>query len=74
MEEIKNGDSKMCRCGKHKGHKEWGWVLILFGLLFLAGAMEWIPQDFVNVTWHILLIILGIKKLCMKHKCMCANK
>lgn len=71
---MNNGSAKTCKCGKHGGHKHLGWMLIIFGALFLAGEMQWLGQEIVDVTWPILLIILGIKKLYTKHKCMCARK
>lgn len=74
MENINSENVKMCKCGKHKGHKEIGLFLVLFGFLFLGREMSWLPADFVAVTWPILLIIIGLKKLCSKHRCMCASK
>ena len=56
--------SKMC----HHHHKMFAWLVVLFGLTFLLGAMNILTASAVSIIWPILVIIAGIKKMC---KCKC---
>ncbi len=56
------GEGKnMCGCPHHKAG---GVLVILFGLVFLLGAYEWVTPGTVSVAWPILVIIGGIGMLC----------
>ena len=61
---------KACSCPHHKIMPI---GLILIGLTFLAGQMNWVSAMFVAVTWPILLILIGIGKW-MGEGCMCDMK
>jgi hypothetical protein len=70
---MENTEMKGKTCGGSCGcHKLFPIVVILFGLLFLLGALNIVTWWFVDVAWPILVIIVGIKKL-MKCGC-CAGK
>jgi hypothetical protein len=54
-------------------HKMVGLFIALIGLIFLLGAFGVISQRVVGVTWPILVILIGVQKICgSKCKC-CAN-
>lgn len=65
MENITEG--KTCGRGCHKVGPI---LIILFGLLFLAGALNWVGESTVSVTWPVLVIVAGVTKLCGS-KCKC---
>lgn len=62
-------EGKTCGCGCHKALPI---IVILFGLLFLLGALNIVTWWFVDVAWPILVIIAGFVKLC-KGKCGCCT-
>ena len=63
MQNMGMGLSKnVCKCHHHKAMPV---LVIVFGLLFVAGNMTWVSWEFVNMVWPILVVIAGIKKLVM---------
>jgi len=62
MEEghVMPGKGMMCNCPHHKVVPI---MLILIGIDFLLGGMNVLTWGFVDVTWPILLIIIGGTKL-----------
>jgi hypothetical protein len=50
------GHGKICKCPHHKVIPI---MIILIGLDFLLGAIGTLQPPFVNVSWPILLIIIG---------------
>ncbi len=61
------GEMKVCKCPHHKMMPI---LLIVAGLVFLAGNMGWLSAYWVGIIWPLLLIIAGIKKLVMR-MCKC---
>jgi len=57
----------VCKCPHHKFG---GALLLVFGLLFLAGNLEWIGWNIVNIGWPVLVILGGLAKL-GESKCKC---
>ena len=57
---MEGGKGMMCKCSHHKVMPI---LVIVFGLLFLGGALEWVSPMTVMVTWPILVIIGGVMKL-----------
>ncbi|MEK7541106.1 MAG: DUF5668 domain-containing protein [Patescibacteria group bacterium] len=57
----------ICKCSHHKIIPA---CIVLIGLVFLAGQMDWLSTGFVNTVWPILLIIIGGTKI-MGSKCKC---
>ena len=39
--------------------------VVLIGLVFLLGALSIISVDVVDVTWPILLVVIGLSKMCV---------
>ena len=64
--EMKMG-GKTCGCPCHKTISI---LVVLFGLIFLLGALNIIPWQWVDIAWPILVIIAGITKMC-KGMCSC---
>lgn len=60
-------EGKVCKCPHHKIVP---WLIILIGADFLLGAVNVLTWSFVNITWPILLIIVGIVKL---NRCSCCS-
>ena len=58
---------KTCGCGCHKALPI---LVILFGLVFLLGALNIVTWWFVEIAWPILVIIAGFVKL-SKGGCKC---
>lgn len=56
-----------CNCPHHKAVP---FLVVLFGLDFLAGAMGWVSESFVAVSWPILVIAAGLTKL-SRRMCKC---
>ena len=56
-----------CKCPHHKIVTV---LVVLFGLLFLGGALDWWGSQVVNVGWPTLVILAGLFKL-MRGKCKC---
>jgi len=63
-----DGASCGCPC-----HKMAGVFIVVFGLVFLLGALGVLSAHAVGVTWPILVILVGLKKLIGGCKC-CAPK
>jgi uncharacterized membrane protein len=59
-----------CRCGHHKVIPI---LIILVGLEFLLAQVNVLTWGFVDVTWPILVIIVGCMKL-FKGSCKCCGK
>lgn len=57
----------VCKCSHHK---TMGVLVVLFGLLFLGGALGWWGGNIVNVGWPILVVLGGAFKL-MEGRCKC---
>jgi len=57
----------MCRCPHHKVVPL---AITLIGLVSLLGATGTVSEQTVSITWPILLIIIGLMKLC-KGMCKC---
>jgi hypothetical protein len=50
-----------CSCPCHKVP---GLLIASIGLVFLLGAFNVLSSRVVQITWPILLILLGLKKMC----------
>lgn len=61
---------KKCGCGCHKMG---GILVILFGLVFLLGALDVLSARVVSITWPSLIILAGLKALA-KGKCKCCKE
>ncbi len=57
----------VCKCPHHKAFPL---LIVLFGLDFLGGALGWWNEDFVSLSWPVLVILAGGMKL-VKGKCKC---
>ncbi len=44
-------------------HKTTSILVILFGLDFLAYYMGWVSDSFLNISWPLIVIAGGLKKL-----------
>jgi hypothetical protein len=53
-------------------HKMSGVLIVLIGLTFLLSALNMLSPRAVEITWPILLILLGLKKMC-GGMCKCCN-
>ena len=58
-----------CSCPCHKMP---GVFIVLIGLTFLLGALNVLSPRAVEITWPILLILLGLKKMC-RGMCKCCT-
>jgi hypothetical protein len=67
-EEPINEQGKVCKCPHHSAMP---WLIILIGGDFLLAALGVLTWSFTNITWPILLIIIGIVKLV---HCNCCSK
>jgi len=56
--ETSQASGKKCSC---PCHKMVGLFIALIGLTFLLGAFNVFSPRFVEVTWPILLVLIGIK-------------
>ena len=59
-EHVMPGQGKLCKCPHHKVIPI---MIILIGLDFLLGAVNVLTMSFVNVSWPILLMIIGATRL-----------
>lgn len=53
-------------CGNGCGcahHKVMPLLMVVFGLVFLLGAMGQISMATVNIVWPIIVIVAGLKKM-----------
>ena len=57
----------LCGCVHHKVVP---CLVVIFGLVFLLGALEKISASTVDLTWPILVILAGLTKM-WEHKCRC---
>ena len=64
------GKGGMCSCAHHKVVPA---CIILIGLVFLAGQLNWLTMSFVALAWPVLLIVAGIGKW-MGGMCKCDMK
>ena len=69
METPQTSDKK-CSCACHKLV---GIFVALIGLTFLLGALKVIPMQAVEVTWPILVLLIGVK-LVFTGRCKCCDK
>ncbi len=53
-------------------HKVPGMLIALIGLVFLLGAFNVLSSRAVEITWPILLILLGLKKM-FSGMCKCCD-
>ncbi|OHA76571.1 MAG: hypothetical protein A3H01_02465 [Candidatus Wildermuthbacteria bacterium RIFCSPLOWO2_12_FULL_40_9] len=58
-----------CDC-KHHRFAYFPVLMIIFGLLFLGGALGWWDSGTVDVLWPVLVIAVGLFKW-TGHKCKC---
>ena len=64
------GSCSKCGC---MCHKMVGLLVVLFGLLFLAQAFEWLGASTVAMTWPVLVVLAGLKCM-MAGYCKCCSK
>ncbi len=62
-------EKKSCRC---PCHKSLGLFIALIGLVFLLGNTDVLSQKVVQMTWPILLMLIGLKKA-FKGMCKCCS-
>ncbi len=53
-------------------HKVSGILIALIGLVFLLGALNVLSPHIVEITWPILVILIGLKKMC-DGMCKCCS-
>lgn len=58
-----------CKCPHHHMKAIW---MILFGGLFLLGALGMVSSDVVKMGWPIIVILAGITKI-TKGMCKCCS-
>jgi len=58
---MHDGAGGTCKCAHHHLAPL---LIALIGVVFLAKAMNWIAAGTADVAWPILLIILGLHKMC----------
>jgi len=68
--ETPQASEKKCSC---PCHKVTGLFIALIGLTFLLGAFNVISQRVVEVTWPILLVLIGLK-LTASGNCKCCDR
>lgn len=61
------GATNVCRCVHHKTIPI---LIVVFGVLFLLGALEVISVRIVSIVWPLLVIAGGLQKM-MQGKCKC---
>jgi len=72
MEDGKScGTSTCCKC---PCHKMLGILIVLIGLTFLLGNFDVVSAKFVATAWPILVILIGLKKMCPKGACKCCSE
>ena len=67
MNETSGVGANVCKCPHHMFT---GGLLLIFGLLFLAGNLGWVGSNVVDLGWPIIVILGGIAKL-GEGKCKC---
>lgn len=60
----------VCRCPHHS---MLGVFVTLFGLLFLAGNLDWVGENVVSIGWPLIVLAAGLTKL-VSPKCTCCAK
>jgi hypothetical protein len=68
--ETSQASEKKCCC---PCHKMVGLFIALIGLTFLLGAFNVLSPRVVQVTWPILLVLIGVKMVC-GGRCKCCDK
>ncbi len=68
--ETSQAPEKKCSC---PCHKVVGLFIALIGLTFLLGAFNVLSAKVVEVTWPILVVLIGFKIVC-SGKCKCCDK
>jgi hypothetical protein len=68
--ETSQASEKKCSC---PCHKMVGLLIALIGLTFLLGAFNVFSPRVVEVTWPILVVLLGLKLTC-SGSCKCCDK
>ncbi len=56
----------MCKCPHHKVMPI---LVVIFGLVFLLGAMGTLDMRTVGIVWPIIVIVVGLMKLGGNCKC-----
>ena len=69
--EGKSCGTKGCKCPCHKAL---GILIALIGIVFLLGTYDVVSAKFVGTVWPILLILIGLKKICPKGMCKCCSE
>ena len=64
---MEGSGENVCKCHHHKFIPL---LIVLFGLLFLGGNLEWWGWGVANAGWPGLVIIGGAMKM-MEGKCKC---
>lgn len=70
MDSMMHGKENMeaaCKCPHHNVIPTF---IILFGVLFLLGALDVVSAEMVNIVWPILVILGGCMKM-MGGRCKC---
>ena len=62
-------NENQCSCSHHKIVPL---AITLIGIVFLLGATGTLSPETVNITWPIIVIIVGLKKM-MKGVCGCCK-
>ena len=63
------GEKNVCGCPHHKIFPG---LVVLFGLVFLLGALGVITSQTVAIMWPVIVIVAGLKKM-MKRRCKCCQ-
>jgi hypothetical protein len=72
MKESASGEHCVpCHCACHKFN---GFMVALIGLTFLLKAFNVLADNVVNITWPILVMLIGLKKSLLRGKCQCCDK
>ncbi|MDO8466619.1 MAG: hypothetical protein Q7S83_00570 [bacterium] len=58
-----------CKCVHHNMKAIW---MILFGMLFLLGALGVVSSEMVKIGWPIIVILAGVTKM-TKGMCKCCD-
>ena len=68
--ETSQASEKKCSC---RCYKMVGLFIALIGLTFLLGAFNVLSPRVVQVTWPILVVLIGFKMVC-GGRCKCCDK
>ncbi|MBI3459292.1 hypothetical protein HY061_03470 [Candidatus Azambacteria bacterium] len=61
MEEKTCGGMSGCGCVCHKSIPV---LIILFGLVFLLGALDVMTAHSVSIAWPVIIMLVGFMKMC----------